>query len=151
MRWGRALAAAAALAAFVQGAVALDVILRARAACREGEKWLAWSASPELARAHFDAELESRRAELESLRSSGRLDEDAFRKQLALARFERDRAAAQSPLERAAVWFESAADLFARPESRWSARARVLLAETRARLRDERLARGLPAEDFRLP
>jgi len=151
MGWRRALAAAAALALFVQAAVALDVVLRARAACHEGEKWLAWSDHPELKRARLDAEFEARRAELEAEGASGRLGADAFRKQLALASFDRDRALEESSAERAAVWFRSAADLFASPESRWRARARVLLASARERVRRERLARGLPAEDFRLP
>jgi hypothetical protein len=146
----RALAAAAALTAFVYAATAADTMLRARSALREGERWLEWSDHPERKKAHFDAEFDARRAALDADRASGRLSAEEREKRLLLARFERDRAEADSSLRHAYVWFESAADLFSPPESRWSARARVLMAETRERWRRERLAQGLPAEDYRL-
>jgi hypothetical protein len=150
MAWRRALAAAAALVVFVYAASAADTVLRARSALREGEKWLEWSDHPDLKQAHFQAEFDARRAELDADRAAGRLGADAYDKQLLLARFERDRAVSDSSLKYAYLWFESAATLFAPPESRWSARARVLMTETRERWRRERLAQGLPAEDYRL-
>jgi hypothetical protein len=146
----RALAAAVALAAFILIATGADTVLRARSALHEGERWLAWSDRPELKKAHFDAEFDARRAALDGDLASGVLSRDGYDKRLLLARFERDRAESDSALDHARVWFESAANLFSPPESRWSARARVLLAETRERRRRERLAQGLPAEDDRL-
>jgi hypothetical protein len=150
MAWRRALAAAAALTVFVYAAVAADTVLRARAACREGERWLAWSRHPEQRRARLDAELEERRAELERERAAGRLGGEEYAKRLGLARFERDRAEAEGTAKFAALWLESAAGLFTPPESRWSVRARAELVEARALWRRELQARGLPADDYRL-
>lgn len=146
----RALAAAAGLVVFVFAATALDVVLRARSSYLEGEKWLAWSEHPELKAARLDAELAARRGELAAERAAGRLSEDAFMKQLALARFARDRAVGESALKYAYVWFESAAELFTPPESRWSALARARLGPTRELWRQELRSRGLPSDDGRI-
>ena len=151
MAWRRALLTAAGLLAFVYAAACVDVVLRARSAYLEGEKWLSWSEHPELKKAHFDAEFDARRAALDRDLASGVLSRAGYDERLLLARFERDRAESDSSLEHAAVWFESAATLFSRPQSRWSVRARVLLAETRGRLRSERTAQGLPSDDGGLP
>lgn len=146
----RALAAAAALAAFVGAATAADTALRARAACLQGERWLDFAAHPEKRRSILDARLKTRLDELEKERADGRLDGDAFARASGLARFQRDRDAAADAPERAYVWFESAADLFAPPQTRWSARGRAGMAQARELWRRQRLARGLPAEDYRL-
>jgi len=146
----RALAAAAAVSVFVLASAAADTVLRARSALQEAEVELAWADHPELKRAHCDAEFETRRAQIENERAAGALSSDAADKRLAVARFERDRELSDSSLRRACVWLDSAANLFAPPHSRWSERARALLVVTRERWRQERVAQGLPAEDWRL-
>ncbi len=150
MNGRRALAAAGVLAVFVGAATAADVALRARAACRQGERWLDFAAHPEKRRALLDARLTARLNELDKERADGRLDADEFSRASGLARFERDRDAAADAPERAYVWFESAADLFSPPQTRWSARGRAGMAQARELWRRERRARGLPVEDYRL-
>ena len=146
----RALAAAAALAVFVVAATAADTALRARAACLQGERWLDFAAHPEKRRAILDARLKARLEELERAHVEGRLSADELARESGLARFARDRDAAADAPERAYIWFESAADLFAPPQTRWSERGRAGMAQARELWRRERLARGLPAEDYRL-
>src|ERR1035437_6562439 len=99
MAWRRALLTAAGLLAFVYVAACVDVVLRARSAYNEGEKWLSWSEHPELKKAHFDSELAARQKTLEKDRDAGRLAPAEFDKQLGLARFERDQAVAESSIK----------------------------------------------------
>lgn len=150
MGWRKVLLAAAGAAAFVYGAACADVVLRARTACLEGEKWLAWDARPELKKSHFDAEFAVRRGALERERAAGRLSADEFEKKLALAAFERDQAVAESSAKYAYVWFQTAAELFTPPESRWTVRARAKMKEARALWKRELDARGVPYEDYML-
>ena len=150
MGWRRTLLTAAGLALAVYAMAAVDVVLRARSAYNEGEKWLEWSRRPELKKAHFDAELAARETELGREAAAGRLDAAALERKRGLARFERDEAVAESSLKYAYVWFQSAAELFTPPESRWSARARARMAETRELWKKELDAKKIPYQDYML-
>ncbi len=146
----RALLTAVGLIAFVYGAAWVDVVLRARSAYQEGEKWLSWNERPQLKKAHFDAELAERVKTFEAERAAGRLNGPEFEKKAALARFERDQAVAESSLKYAYVWFQTAAELFTPPESRWSALSREKMKTTRALWKKELDAKNIPYQDYML-
>ena len=144
--FGRSALIAAALVAAVYAMARVDLVLRARSAYLEGEKWSEWSRKPELKKAHFDAELAAREGEL----SQGRLDRAAYERKAGLARFERDQAVAESSLKYAYVWYQTAAELFSPPENRWSVLARAKMAETRVLWKKELDARKIPYQDYML-
>ncbi|MDX6769003.1 MAG: hypothetical protein SF051_05685 [Elusimicrobiota bacterium] len=144
----RVLLTAAALAAAVYAMALGDVVLRGRSAYLEGEKWLEWSRRPELKKAHFDAVLAEREKALAKEKPS--LAPEAYEKKLALARFERDQAVAESSLKYAFVWYRTAVELFTPPETRWTRAARERLAETRELWRAELTARGVKVADHML-
>ncbi len=150
MGWRRALAAAAGLLVFVYAASYADLVLRARSAYLEGEKYLEWNAHPEEKKAHFEAEFQARRKTLEAARDAGRLTPAECGKKVELARFERDQAVAESSLKYAYVWFETAADLFSPPESRWTRLARAQETKTRELWKKELDAKGIPYKDYML-
>ena len=141
---------AAGLLAFVYGAAYVDLVLRARSSYLEGEKWLEWSRRPELKKAHFDGIYAAREVELARKRDAGRLSPAACDKKLFLARFERDQAVAESSLKYAYVWFQSAAELFTPPESRWVVLSRGRMKETRALWKKELDAKKVPYRDYML-
>jgi len=150
MAWRRALLTAAGLLVFVYAAACVDVVLRARSAYNEGEKWLLWNEHPDLKKAHFDAELAERQAKLEKDRDAGRLSPAEFDKKLGLARFERDQQVAESSLKYAYVWFQTAAELFTPPESRWTAMSREKMKTTRELWKKELDAKKIPYQDYML-
>lgn len=150
MSWRRVLLTAAGLLAFVYAAACADVVLRARSAYLEGEKWLAWDAHPELKKAHFDAELAERRKTFEAERAAGAVSAAEFDRKVGLATFERDQAVAESSLKYAYVWFQTAAELFTPPESRWTARAREKMKSTRELWKRELDAGKIPYKDYML-
>jgi hypothetical protein len=146
----RAALLAAALLGGVYVLVRADLAVRARSAEREGEKWLEWSRKPELKKAFFDAELAARQSELARELAKGELDRGAYERKAGLARFERDQAVAESSLKYAYVWYQTAAELFSPPETRWSVRARAKMTETRALWKRELDARHIPYQDHML-
>jgi hypothetical protein len=150
MAWRRALLTAAGLLAFVYVSACVDVVLRARSAYNEGEKWLSWNEHPELKKAHFDAELAERQTKLEKERDAGRLSPTEFDKKLGLSRFERDQQVAESSLKYAYVWFQTAAELFTPPESRWTAMSREKMKTTRELWKKELDAKKIPYQDYML-
>ncbi|MFI5344852.1 MAG: hypothetical protein ACHQ51_00610 [Elusimicrobiota bacterium] len=150
MSWRRTALTAAGVLAFVYAAACADVVLRARSAYMEGEKWLAWDARPELKKAHFDSVLAERRKTLEADRAAGRLNASDFDKKLGLATFERDQAVAESSLKYAYVWFQTAAELFTPPESRWTVLSRQKMKTTRELWKKELDAKKIPYQDYML-
>lgn len=146
----RRLLAALGLAAAVAAIAAGDCVLRARSAYLEGEKWMSWHADPKLKAAHFDAELAARLAALDAEAKSGRLEPAAAERKRLLARFERDQAVAESSAKYAFVWFQTAAELFAKPDNRWARRARERMAEAKALWKAELDARKVPYRDYML-
>lgn len=146
----RAVLIAAGLLVAVYAMVRVDLVLRSRSAYLEGEKWSEWSRRPELKKAYFDAELAAREAELARDLAAGRLDKAAHDRQAGLARFERDQAVAESSLKYAFVWYQTAAELFSPPENKWSAMARVKMAETRELWKKELDAQKIPYQDYML-
>jgi hypothetical protein len=148
--WRRGVAAAVGLLVFVYAASYADLVLRARSAYLEGRKYLEWNAHPDEKKAHFEAEFQARKKELESRRDAGTLSAADCDKQVELARFERDQAVAESSLKYAYVWFQTAADLFSPPESRWSRLARVEEAKTRELWKKELDAKGIPYKEYML-
>lgn len=142
-----ALTALASMAAFY-GVVAADVALRARSAWLEGEKYMRWHDHPDEKRAFFDAEFARDEARLREGLASGKMTKDEFDERLELARFERDQSVSESSAKYAFVWFQSAAELFNPPESRWVERSRVRMAQAKTLWQDELRAKGIPFEEY---
>jgi hypothetical protein len=145
--WKRAALAALAAAAALYGVVAADVVLRARSACLEGEKYMWWREHPEEKQAYFDAELSRSERRLQADFERGRMSKDELDERIELARFERDQSVSESSAKYAYVWFQTAADLFTPPESRWSERSRTRMKDAKKLWQDELRAKGIPFED----
>lgn len=139
---------ALACAAFVYGVAYVDLVLRARSAYLEGEKYLEWSAKPELKRAHFQARLAEKEARLNLEFERGSLGKEELEQRLYLARFERDQRVAESSLKYSYIWFQTAAELFSPPESRWVVLSRARMAQTREAWKRELDAKNIPHQDY---
>jgi len=128
----------------------MDVVLRARAAYLEGEKYLEWDRRPELKRAHLDALLARKESRLRRERQAGRFSDEELAQRLTLARFERDEAMKESALKYAFVWFQTAVELFSPPESRWVRLSRRKMAAARELWKKELDAKKIPYQDYML-
>ncbi|MEK7858715.1 MAG: hypothetical protein AAB320_06190 [Elusimicrobiota bacterium] len=146
----RVLLAALACVAVVYGMAYADLVLRARSAYLEGEKFLEWDRKPELKKAALDGELAKSEQRLRSLRAAGKLTGPELEQRLELARFDRDERMQESSLKYAYVWFQTAVELFSPPESRWVVLSRGKMAEAKALWKKELDAKKIPYEDYML-
>jgi hypothetical protein len=143
------LAFAAGLAA-VYGIAYADLVLRARSAYYEGEKYLEWERNPSLKKAYFDGLLKEKERKLRSDFDSRRLTAEELDQKLELARFERDERVAESSLKYAYTWFQTAVELFSPPESRWVVLCREKMTQTRELWKKELDAKKIPYQDYML-
>jgi hypothetical protein len=146
--WQKVVLAALGGLAAVYGLVAADVVLRARSAYLEGEKYMAWHDHPERKKAYFDAVFADQEKSLEAELDAGKLSKDEHDERLELARFERDQSISESSAKYAYVWFQTAADLFTPPESRWIVKSRARMADAKKLWQDELRAKGIPFEEY---
>ena len=142
--------AAAAVFLGIYAVARVDLYFRGRSAYLEGEKYLAWEASPGLKAAHFDSTLAATSARLIGERAAGRLSEAELAERLELARFERDYRVSESSLKYAFVWFQTVVELFTPPETKWTILARSKMSETRERWKKELDAQKIPYQDYML-
>ncbi len=148
--WRRAVAAWAVCALVAYGMVYCDLWLRARAACREGEKYLEWNLHPGLKAAGLDRTLAVQTARLQAQQQAGSITPQDLDRRLALARFARDESMRESSLKYAYVWFQTAAELFSPPESRWVLLSRKRMPEARRLWKAELDSRHVRYQDYML-
>lgn len=147
----RRLALTLAAGALTVYAVAyVDLVLRARSAYNEGEKYLAWDRDPALKKAFFDSALAEKEARLRKDASAGQLTQAELDERLELARFERDQRVQESSLKYSYVWFQTAVELFSPPESKWVKLSRVKMAEAKELWKKELDAKKIPYKDYML-
>jgi len=150
MSWRRwALTGLGCLAA-VYAIATVDLILRARSAYLEGEKYLEWNRNPALKKLHFEAARADKEERLRREFQTGRITAAELEQKLELARFESDQAMAESSLKYAYVWFQTAVELFTPPESRWVVMSRLKLAQTRELWKKELDAKKIPYREYML-
>jgi len=147
LRWAK-FAVAAALA--VTALVYLDLVLRARSAYLEGERFLEWHRDPEAKKSHFEAEFQRESRRLDAEKSAGRLSEPEFLQRMELERFRRDEAVAESSVKYAYHWYKTAVELFSPPESRWVRLSREKMALTKDLWKQELDRRKIPYEEYML-
>ena len=99
---------------------------------------------------YLDRMLAEKQARLQDERASGRITSVELAQRLALARFERDEAMKESSLKYAYVWFQTAAELFSPPESRWVTRSRLQMAAAKELWKKELAAKKIPYQDCML-
>lgn len=138
---------ALACAAFVYAVAYVDLVLRARTAYLEGEKYLEWNAKPELKKAHFDAKLAEKEERLKRRAEKEKWSKEDLEQRLFLARFERDKRVSESSLKYAYIWFQTAVELFSPPESRWVVMSRAKMAETKDAWKRELDAKKIPYQE----
>ncbi|MFH2202383.1 MAG: hypothetical protein ABIJ96_04670 [Elusimicrobiota bacterium] len=141
---------AAAVGLIVLGLVYVDLVLRARSAYLEGEKYAAWHRQPEMKKAHFEALFRREKEQLEAERAAGKLTEAELQQKLELEKFRRDEAVAESSLKYAYHWYKTAVELFSPPESRWIRLSREKMTATKALWKAELDLKKIPYEDYML-
>lgn len=150
MAWRRILLTALGGFAFVYATAYADLVLRARHAYMEGEKYMAWDKDPSLKKASLDAELAAHEAELRAQASREAWPAEQLEQRLFLARFDHDERMKESSLKYAYVWYRTAIELFTPPESKWVALCRARAPVAKELWKKELDAKKIPYKDYML-
>jgi hypothetical protein len=149
-RWQRfSLLLLAVLAAFY-GMVYVDVVLRARSAWMEGEKYWRWSEHPDERQAYLWQKLDAEESALAKKQVAGQLAPDDYARDKELLEFRYDQMGKESSIKYAYVWYQTAVDLFSPPESKWVRFSREKMPLAKERWKAELKARKIPFEDYML-
>jgi hypothetical protein len=130
--------------------VYVDVVLRARSAYLEGEQYWRWSEHPEERAKLLDDQMKKEKAALDEERARGKLIETDYQRQLDLLQFDHEQALKESTIKYAYVWYQTAAELFTPPNSRWVRLARAKMPLAKERWIAELKSKNIPYEDYML-
>lgn len=134
--------------AVLYGMVYIDVVLRARSAYLEGEKYWAWSKNPQLKAAALQSELDAKEAVLNKKLKKKKIDQSEYDRQLEIARFDHDRQLEESSLKYSYVWYKTAYELFSPPESKWVKLSRQKAPLAQERWKQELRSKNIPFQDY---
>jgi hypothetical protein len=149
-RWQKIISVGIAVVAVFYGMVYLDVVLRARSAWLEGEKYWRWSEYPGERQAYLRQKLNSEEAALDKKKAAGQLAPDDYDRDKELLEFRYDQMGRESSMKYAYVWYQTAVDLFSPPESKWVRLSRAKMPLARERWKAELKAQKIPFEDYML-
>ena len=135
-------------AAVFYGMVCADVMLRAKEAWFEGEKYWRWSEHPEERAAFLLAQQKVEQSELEKKQAQGKLSQEDFDRDKELLDFRYELMRKESSIKYAYVWYQTAAELFSPPDSKWVKLSRAKMPLAKERWKAELKARNIPFEDY---
>lgn len=149
-KWQRVAVSVVATIIAVYAIIYVDVVLRARSAYLEGEKYWRWNENPSLKEAYFKEKLEKEKAELKKKLDSGKISEKEYNIQLEIIEFNNKRQLEESSIKYAYVWYQTAVELFSPPESKWVKLSREKMPKAKQLWREELIKKKIPFEEYML-
>ena len=149
-KWFRVTLKVVACVAAVYAMVCVDVVLRARSAYLEGEKYWSWNLDPALKEQSLKAEFDKSKAGIDSKKASGKLSAEEYDRKLNTIQFEYDRHREDSSIKYAYIWYQTAIELFTPPESKWVKLSREKMPKAKELWRQELKAKHIQFEEYML-
>ncbi|MCS7151674.1 MAG: hypothetical protein NZ928_04770 [Endomicrobia bacterium] len=130
--------------------VYLDVLLRARSAYYEAEKYMDWYYNPEKKLNSLEKEAQIEKSKLDKLFAKNKISEEEYKIKLELIEFNKQRKLEESSLKYAYIWYKTVVDLFSPPESKWVKLARQKIPVVKQMWKEELIKKGFKIEDYML-
>ena len=146
-KWARISLLVAGTIAAVYAMIYVDVVMRAREAFNEGEKYWSWHENPAQKKMVLEQELEQELARLKKEHSRGTIDTPAYDQKVKLARFTFTEKLNEISIKYAYVWYQTAVELFSPPESRWVRQSRIKMKQAKELWKEELRSNNIPFED----
>lgn len=146
-KWQQTLLWIAGTVAIMYGMVYVDVVLRAKEAYQEGEKYWNWADHPDQRAQFLNDQLAADKAKLDQQLTTGKLSKDDYDRQQELLQFDHEQQLKESSIKYAYVWYQTTVDLFSPPESKWVQLARQKMPLAKERWKAELRARNIPFDD----
>lgn len=139
-----------AVIACVYIVVFVDLTLRAKGAYLEGEKYYNRHHNPSEKKTACLQEYGEAKKNLDEALSSGKITREQYRSRLELAEFELNHHLKDSSIKHAYIWYKTAAELFAPPESKWARLSREKMPKARRLWKAELEKKGISFQDYML-
>ena len=149
-KWARVLLISASCIAIVYALIYVDVVLRARSAYMQGEKYFSWYEDPKLKERSLQADFQKEKSKLDENLAGGKVTQDEYKKQLEIASFNYERKREESSIKYAYIWYQTVIELFSPPESKWVKLARENMPKAKELWKQELRAKNIPFEDYML-
>jgi hypothetical protein len=130
------------------GMIYVDVVSRAREAYQEGERYWNWTEHPDQRAQYLQTQLSSERAALDQKLASNKISKDDYDREIELLQFEHDQQIKESTIKYAYIWYQTAAEQFSPPNSKWVQLARSKMPVAKERWKAELRAKNIPFEDY---
>ena len=147
-KWQKIALLAAGTLAVMYAMVYMDVVLRAKEAYFEGEKYWNWSDHPEKYVQYLETQLATDKAELQNKLTKGKISQDEYDREWQLLQFDHEQQLKESTIKYAYIWYQTAVDLFSPPTSKWVQLARQKMPQAKERWKAELRAKNIPFEDY---
>ena len=149
-KWFKALVTAAVCVAAVYALVYVDVVLRARSAYLEGEKYMSWYGNPKLKEAAVADWYAKEKSKLDGSFADKKMEKEEYDRQTEILEFTRGEKLKESSVKYAYVWYQTVVELFSPPESKWVKLAREKMPKAKELWKQELRAKNIPFEDYML-
>lgn len=149
-KWAKTVLLVVGCVAVVYGMIYIDVLMRARSAYMQGEKYWRWHENPKEKAAALETAFQKDKAALDKKLSSGKLTQGDYDKQLDILTFKRDERIAESSIKYAYIWYQTTVELFSPPESKWVKLSREKMPKAKELWKQELKAKKIPFEDYML-
>ena len=134
----------------VYSLIYIDVVLRARSAYIEGEKYWQWHANPGQKEGALLAEFNKEKSVIDKKLEKGKITKEEYGRQLDILKFNHEEKLKESSIKYAYVWYQTAVELFSPPESRWVRLSREKMPKAKELWKKELTEKGIPFEDYML-
>ncbi|MDI6641037.1 MAG: hypothetical protein QME68_01830 [Elusimicrobiota bacterium] len=130
--------------------VYIDVVLRARHAYLQAEKYFYWYEHPEEKQKELLEKFNKEKQVLDEKLSKNKISKQVYTRELEIAKFNYDRELEESAIKYAHVWYQTTVELFSPPESKYVKLARKKLPVARELWKKELHSKGIKVEDYML-
>lgn len=149
-RWVQNAALVLGVIAVVYGMIYVDVILRAKEAYQEGEKFWRWHEHPEEKKQALTQKWDQEKADLDRQLAKGKITQEQYQQKLDLAKFDLEQGLEESSIKYAYIWYQTAVELFTPPESKWVVLSRQKMPQAKEIWKQELRAKNIPFEEYML-
>ena len=149
-KWFKITLTVVSCAVIVYALIYIDVVLRARSAYLEGEKYWYWYEHPEAKKEALDNEFDKNKKVLEQKLAKKKISQNDYEKELDVLNFTHEQKLKESSIKYAYIWYQTVVELFSPPDSKWVKMAREKMPKAKELWKKELIEKKIPFEDYML-
>lgn len=130
--------------------VYIDLVLRARHAYLEAEKYYFWYEHPEEKQKALQEKFNLEKSKFDKKLLKKKISKEEYERNLEIAKFNLERELEESAIKYAYIWYQTAVELFSPPESKYVRLSRKKMETARELWKKELESKGIKVEPYML-